>query len=105
MTNVTNALSSKTQRGHAPTPDWNPITADQRPIPIKKGSRLWWRDLTGAHAPRWVTVHHFDHDNDLLVCTDDTNTNYMAMPGELTQTQPHSESVRKSIRTRKGEHR
>lgn len=65
-----------------PASDWTPLTTNDHPI--SEGDRLWWDDLNGVHAARWVTVHHFDNENDLVVCTDDTNTHYMAIPEELT---------------------
>ena len=83
---MTNTLLSLETRSAKPTGtgNWNPATADN--APIKRGDRLWWNDLNGVHAPRWVTVHHLDTENDLVACTDNTNTHYMAIPEELTTT-------------------
>jgi len=61
-----------------PASDWQPETT--KGAPIAAGDRLWWDDLNGIHAPRWVT----DADEGLVICADHTGTHYMTVPEELT---------------------
>lgn len=60
---------------------WTAETSDGRTI--NPGDRFQWRDLSGWHNPRRVTVHHLDPDEGLVIVTDDTQTHYMAIPEEL----------------------
>ncbi|WP_286714975.1 hypothetical protein [Marinobacter sp. tcs-11] len=66
----------------AETMNWQPHTKDDHPI--QTGDRLWWSDLNGAEKPRWVEVKQIDLEEGLIFCKDQTDTNLMTVPEELT---------------------
>lgn len=87
-------MTNTPQQTESPDLDWAPETVNEHPIKVH--DQLWWADLNGYHAARWVTVCHFDHDDGLIICRDHTSQHYMTVPEELTQ-QLHRGTNMKSL--------